>query len=178
MSMYMGQALGLFREPSAIYEWPELTFVNINDAGRVLASKMPARSDGDPEMSWIGLPDEGVRARIGEHDDHHFEQETEWGIIHYSLIEPHTYHPRPTLLLTSVHHSGDSYMAGIDHQRLVMSLIVNEQEEVQARLLDTAQQQVAAVQEISRHSLKRFNDLVWEINEKKYREGLDRGQGG
>lgn len=175
MSMYMGQALGLFREPSAIYEWPDLTFVNINDAGRVLASKLPARGNGDPEMSWIGLSDGEVRARLGEHD-HHFEQETDWGIIHFSLIEAHAYHPRPTLMLTSVHHPADPYMAGIDHQRLVMSLIVNEQEEVQARLLDTALQQVAAVQEISRGTLKRFNDLVYEINEKKFREALDKGQ--
>lgn len=163
--MMVGSGILLFPNPAAVYVWPDLEFVATNDAGRRLAAKLPERGDDDPQMSWIALSDEEVRAGVEADPNNHLVCETEWGLIQFSLLEPHPeYHPRPTLLLTSVSNRTLA-LARIDHERMAYALQMHEAAQAQTSLLETTMQQLAAAARVQDEMLKRFNEYVGWVTE-------------
>ena len=144
---WMDRALGLFNEPADVYEYPTLEFLAGNPAADEWREQIPDR-EGPPRYKWTGLTAPEIHELIDNDPDHHFRLDTEYGMIHATLVPQLNEHiPRPDLLLASAHPYGDKRQARVAHIQMRLVMLTSELEETSALLLEAASAQVMAVRD-------------------------------
>lgn len=178
---FIAESLELLPQPVALYDI-NLKFVSANShAWRWVCEDVPPEIEDRDEIRRVTGLDRLLNAAKDSASGTHVAT-SQFGIIHVSRLPSGAGAVRPDLLLASLHAGVDEQIAWLDHQRIVMSLRINENGETTVRALETMLVQAEAALAAQRELLRTYNKQMREFldmnlplntSEKSFGEGLD-----
>lgn len=178
MPHFMARALALLPQPAALFETPGHAFVAANQSARVVAQALlPPDIPHDHDMVAKYLDLAEPLAAAEEMDEKTLHYRADFGIIYISRIPAQARHPRPDLLLMTMHANMDEADAWLDHNRMILALKINENSEIALRVLESSLTQISAAMQTQADLVHSFNASMgdWVRNVEPSRKTLVRG---
>lgn len=151
----MARALEILPQAAALFEAGGHRFIAANRRGEHLRAELVDKSERRDEIvqqlyQSLGeaevVPEGSYSARLPGA-----------GVVHVSRMRAKPYHTRPDLLIATLHQGVDDATAWLDHQRMIMTLNVNEEAEIACRQMETALTQIAASLQSTRELIHNYN---------------------
>ena len=162
---FIADSLELLPQPAALYYASSLELVAGNAAAHGYIREHFG-SDDEAVVRELGLAEALRKAQtltIGT-----FSHHCSHGWLHATRLPATEGMSRPDLLLLTLHHDVDERTAWTDHNRMVMSIRINENGEIALRALETMLVQAHAAVSAQRDMLASYNRQMREFLELNY----------
>jgi hypothetical protein len=160
---FIADALELLPQPAALFETKTLRFVAANAAASKFTRTQVGTEPVDVQdtLDKLGLSD--VLAQADQWLSGTYTRHARLGWLHITRMPPQQNHPRPVLLLATFHPEGSEEEAWLDHNRMLLSVRINEVSETSVRSLETTLVQVSAALDATRLMLEDYNSRMGDF---------------
>lgn len=164
MTTYMIEALDQLPAPAALFECPGGAFLGNNKAARNLQRRIlpdVPTSDVVGAFQAAGLDQQVLQATMLDGDGTYMTHGMAGvGTCYMTRLRAPTGLPRPDLLLVTAHPDLNEYDAWLDHQRLAMSVRINENGEATIRAIQTTMSQLQTTLSVQADMINSYNQRM------------------
>jgi hypothetical protein len=164
---FIADSLELLPQPAALFacESTGLKYVASNAHASKLNGLIFNDGAGDPiedRLQSLGLDKALATAALMEFGTY-TARVHDYGILHATKLSPPDQATRPKLLLATLHEGVSDKTAWVDHNRIVMSIRINENGEIALRALENMLIQAQSAVSAQRDMLRAYNRRMGEF---------------
>jgi hypothetical protein len=163
MTDFMAAALQLLPQPAVLFEWKEHRYVASNQPASDFCREQFGGEAVDAAEAFrrLDLNSALDAAIMMPHST--YSARRDYGVVHMSRLPTMPGRSRPDLLVLTIHADVDDKTAWLDHQRMLLSLNVNEASEIAVRVMEDQLVQISAALESQRELIATYNRRMGEF---------------